>query len=72
MYVICSNEGYYTGDFYIHEGEKFAIFNKNISEAKKYKSLKRTKNACNFLREKTTNCCLFGDVFIKEYSEKEY
>lgn len=33
--------GYYTGDNYIHQGERYAVTNRDIEKAKKYKSKKR-------------------------------
>ena len=35
--------GYYTGDNYIHQGERYAVTNRDIKKAKKYKSKKSQK-----------------------------
>lgn len=68
MYVIKSDEGYYTGQTYFHEGEKYSIFDKDINKSKKYKSLKRAESAGIVLSKKTTNCC-FGHVYVMEVKD---
>lgn len=40
-YGFTSADGYYTGDNYIHQGERYAVTNRDINKAKKYKSKKR-------------------------------
>lgn len=70
MYLICSNDGYYTGETYMVQGERFAIFEWNIDKAKKYKSLKRAENSAIRLMDKCTNCCnYFGGVHINKLDQ---
>ena len=40
-------DGYYTGDNYIHQGDRYAEVNRDIKKAKKYKSKKRLENYLN-------------------------
>lgn len=39
------SDGYYTGDTYIFQGEKYAVVDTDIDKAKKYSSLKRAENS---------------------------
>ena len=48
-------DGYYTGDTYIFQGEKYAVCDKDINKAKKYTSRKRAENAAESLFRKTVN-----------------
>lgn len=40
-------DGYYTGDNYIFQGDRYAITNKDIKKAKKYKSKKMLERYLN-------------------------
>lgn len=40
-------EGYYTGDNYIHQGDRYAEISRDIKKAKKYKSKKRLESYLN-------------------------
>lgn len=46
-YDLISGDGYYTGDNYIHQGDRYAEINRDIKKAKKYKSKKRLENYLN-------------------------
>lgn len=48
-------DGYYTGDTYIFQGEKYAICDRDISKAKKYTSRKRAENAAESLLSSVVN-----------------
>ena len=64
MYVLSSDcygvgkntwDGYYTGNTYIFQGEKYAVCDTNISKAKKYSSLKRAEKAAESLFKNVVN-----------------
>ena len=42
-----SFEEYYTGNSYIVQGDKYLVFDKDISKAKTYSTKKRAENAIN-------------------------
>ena len=48
-------DGYYTGDTYIFQGEKYAVCDTDFEKAKKYTSLKRAEKAKEALNEKVVN-----------------
>lgn len=49
------SDGYYTGDTYIYQGEKYAVCEKDINKAKKYTSLKRAENAAKKMFDSIVN-----------------
>lgn len=49
------SDGYYTGDTYIFQGEKFAVVETDIDKAKKYTSLKRAERAAESMLESIAN-----------------
>jgi hypothetical protein len=64
QYVLCSDyygvgklhwDGYYTGNTYIYQGEKYAVCSTDINEAKIYSSFKRAENASQALFETIVN-----------------
>ena len=59
------SDGYYTGDTYIVQGEKYAVVENNINKAKKYTSLKRAERAAESMIESIANY-VFDAVEIKE------
>lgn len=48
-------DGYYTGDIYTFQGEKYAVCDTDIKRAKKYSSLKRAEYANECLLRKIVN-----------------
>lgn len=70
MYVIYSNEGYYTGNTYFYQSEKYAVFDKDVTKAKKYKSIKRCENDYCSLERTCSNCsdCSVG-IYVKEVKD---
>lgn len=59
------SDGYYTGETYTFQGEKYAVVEKDINKAKKYTSLKRAENAAEKLFESISNYA-FG---VEEFKE---
>lgn len=65
VYVLRSNEwqyggcrhwdGYWTGDTYTFQKEKYAVVDHNLHKAKKYKSRKRAANAAENMLERICN-----------------
>ena len=49
------SDGYYTGETYIFQGEKFAVVEMDINKAKKYTSLKRAERAAESMFESIAN-----------------
>lgn len=49
------SDGYYTGETYIFQGEKFAVVEMDIDKAKKYTSLKRAENAAERMLDTIAN-----------------
>ena len=49
------SDGYYTGETYIFQGEKYAVCDRDINKAKKYTSLKRAERAAECMLEKIAN-----------------
>jgi hypothetical protein len=45
------SDGYYTGESYIYQGEKFAVVDRNTENAKIYTSKARAENACKMMFE---------------------
>lgn len=71
-FVIIGSDGFYTGEHYTNQGERFAIFDKKIHRAKIYKSLKRAINACKKLSINYTNCSeYFGGVKVVEVKDDD-
>ena len=59
-------DGYYTGDTYIFQGEKYAVCDKDINKAKKYTSRKRAKNAAESLFGKIVNYVFTVEEMVGE------
>lgn len=64
-FVIISSDGFYTGKSYIYQGERFAVFDKNIHRAKHYSSFKRAES----VRKKLQGLLFFGETKVKEVLE---
>lgn len=62
------SDGYFTGETYIFQGEKYAVVDIEIDKAKKYTSLKRAENAAERMF-----CTIVNYVFdVEEFKELEY
>ena len=59
------SDGYYTGETYIFQGEKYAVVENDIDIAKKYTSLKRAERAAESMLKSIANY-VFDVVEIKE------
>lgn len=64
-FVIIGSDGFYTGNSYIFQGERFAVFDKNIHRAKCYKTFKQAENA----RRKMQRTLFFEKTKVKEVLE---
>lgn len=64
-FVIIGSDGFYTGEHYTNQGERFAIFDKNIHREKYYSTFKRAQSA----RKKMQGALFFGETKIKEILE---
>ena len=49
------SDGYYTGATYFFQGEKYAVVERDIDEAKKYTSLKRAERAADSMLGRISN-----------------
>ena len=59
------SDGYYTGETYIFQGEKYAVVDTDIDRAKKYTSLKRAERAAESMLASIANY-VFDVVEFKE------
>lgn len=62
------SDGYYTGDTYIFQSEKYAVVEKDINKAKKYTSLKRAERAAESMNKSIVNYA-FDAVEMTEVEE---
>ena len=64
-FVIVNSDGFYTGKSYIYQGEKFAVFDKNVHRAKHYSTFKRAES----VRKKLQGTLFFEETKVKEILE---
>lgn len=53
---VCAHfDGWYTGDVYTYQGERYAVCSMNLQECKAYSSERRAELACEALNRRVCN-----------------
>lgn len=61
--------GYWTGKTYVHQGDKFGVFESDITLAKKYKSKKNAENVIkkiHWLANGYNEACFIVSIEVEE------